>query len=114
MIVFSRIDRLSGWRNQQMKSLFNSLAASSLFAALAIAQPRYTVIDLGTLPGGSSSMANWVSNNRLIGGNAGDAAGTQQAVWWWGPFRMNIGVPGLNSGIFGINDSGDAAVQAEI
>ena len=98
-----------------MKSLFTSLAANVLLAVLAPAQPpRYTVIDLGTLPGGSSSMANYVSNNRLVGGNAADAAGTQQSILWAGPFRINLGTPGLNSGIFGINDSGQIAIQAEI
>ncbi|HXK03591.1 MAG TPA: hypothetical protein VMS37_14415 [Verrucomicrobiae bacterium] len=98
-----------------MKSFFTSLATNALLAVLALAQaPHYTVVDLGTLPGGTSSMANYVSNSRLIGGNAADAAGTQQAILWAGPFRINLGTRGLNSGIFGINDSGQIAIQAEI
>jgi probable HAF family extracellular repeat protein len=97
-----------------MKSFIASIAAAALLAAMGSAQPRYSVIDLGTLPGGPNSSANDLSDNRLIGGNAGLPDGTQQAVFWSGPFRINIGTPGLNSGIFGVNNSGEAAVAAEI
>jgi probable HAF family extracellular repeat protein len=98
-----------------MKSGLTLLALGSLFAAVAIAQPPlYHVIDLGTLPGGNFSSANYLNDNRVIGGNAADAKGTQQAVFWWGPFMIDIGTPGLNSGIFGINTSGQAAIAAEI
>ena len=99
-----------------MKSLLTSIAAGSLLAALAAAQPsRYSVIDLGTLVGGtSSSYANYLNDNRLVAGSAAAADGTQQAVLWGGPFRMDIGTPGLNSGIFGVNLSGQASINAEI
>src|SRR5580658_7877407 len=84
VILSRRIRRLSEWR-QHMKPILISIAAGSLLAALAIAQtPRYTVIDLGTLPGGTSSMANYLNDNRLIAGNAANAGGTQQAIFWWG------------------------------
>jgi probable HAF family extracellular repeat protein len=98
-----------------MKPILISIAAGSLLAALALAQtPRYTVIDLGTLPGGTSSMANYLNDNRLIAGNAANAGGTQQAIFWWGPLQIDIGTPGLNSGIFGVNTSGQASISAEI
>jgi probable HAF family extracellular repeat protein len=98
-----------------MKSTFTLLAATAAFTALAAAQtPRYSVIDLGTLSGGNSSFANNLNDNRLVAGNASDAQGAQQSVFWWGPFRVNLGAPGLNSGIFGINTSAQASIQAEI
>ena len=34
-----------------MKTILTSFAASALLAALAVAQPKYTVTDLGTLGG---------------------------------------------------------------
>jgi probable HAF family extracellular repeat protein len=98
-----------------MKSILTCITVSSLFMATAIAQPpRYTVYDLGVLPGGASSSANYLGDSRLIAGNAADAHGTQQAVFWWGPFMMNMGTPGLNSGIFGVNSGVQASVQTEI
>ncbi|HUI81807.1 MAG TPA: hypothetical protein VLY24_27985 [Bryobacteraceae bacterium] len=97
-----------------MKRILISLAAASLLAGPAIAQPRYFVIDLGTLPGGTSSMGNYLNDNRLVAGNAADANGTQQAVFWWGPFMIDIGTPGLNSVLLGFNSNGQASISAEI
>jgi len=98
-----------------MRTILTSITAGSFLAMLAMAQPpRYSVIDLGTLPGGTSSSANALNNNRLVGGNAADADSIQQNMLWWGPLRIKIGTPGLNSGIFGVNDGGLASVNAEI
>jgi probable HAF family extracellular repeat protein len=98
-----------------MRTILTSITAGSLLAMLAMAQPpRYSVIDLGALPGGTSSSANALNNNRLVGGNAADADGIQQNMLWWGPLRIEIGTPGLNSGMFGVNDGGLASINAEI
>jgi len=99
-----------------MHSAFTLTAATALCAALAMAQtPRYTVIDLGTLVGGtSSSFAYYLNDNRVVAGSAAAPDGTQQSVLWWGPLRMDIGTPGLNSGIFGVNTSGQASINAEV
>jgi len=99
-----------------MKSILTLLAAAGSFAAVAIAQtPSYYVIDLGTLGGGTSSFANYVNDNRFIAGDAGDANGTQQAVVWWGPFLIDLGTPGLNSAVFGIDATGSlASIAGEI
>jgi len=99
-----------------MKSVFTLTAASALCAALAMAQtPRYAVIDLGTLGGGkSSSFVNYLNDNRVAAGSASAADGAQQAVLWSGPLRIDIGTPGLNSGIFGLNTSGQASINAEV
>jgi probable HAF family extracellular repeat protein len=96
-----------------MKPILISIAINGLFVLAAAQPPRYTVVDLGTLQGGTFSQANSLNDNRLVGGNAAAADGTQQAVFWSGPFRINIGTPGLNSGIFGINASGQAAINGE-
>jgi probable HAF family extracellular repeat protein len=98
-----------------MKPILTSIAAGGLLAMLATAQPpRYSVIDLGALPGGTSSSGNALNNNRRVGGNAAGADGIQQAMLWWGPLRMKIGTPGLNAGIFGVNESGQGSINAEI
>ena len=103
-----------------MKSLFTSVAAGSLIAALATAQPpspRYNVTDLGTLPGGNFSQATYVSNNDFVSGLSTVADGTQHAVVWYQGRIIDISKPGLlgpNTGAFGINVSGQAAVEGEI
>jgi probable HAF family extracellular repeat protein len=102
-----------------MKTIFTSIAAGSLLAALAIAQPpspRYTVTDLGTLPGGTSSLAYFVSDNGFVSGQAAAADGTQHAAVWYQGRIIDIAKPGLlgpNSAAFGVNIRGQAAVQAE-
>ena len=96
-----------------MKSILSSIATAGLLATAVMAQPRYSILDLGTLQGGNSSSANYLTDNRLVGGNASDAKGTQQAVFWWGPFMVNLGAPGLNSGIFGFNANGQFAITSE-
>lgn len=95
---------------------FLTFAASALWlagTAGAQALPRYTVVDLGTLPGGNFSQATGLNDARLITGLASDKDGKQQAMFWSGPFQMNIGTPGLNSGAFGANNRGQGTVQAE-
>ena len=85
-------------------------------AKLASAQkaPSYYVIDLGTLPAGSGSSAYAMNENRIAAGSAGLADNTQQAVMWAGPLRIDLGTPGLNSSVFGVNASGQAAISAEV
>jgi probable HAF family extracellular repeat protein len=85
-------------------------------AALAAAQPqsRYRVVDLGTLPGGNFSQAYYVSNDRLVAGVSTVSDGTQHALFWGGPFRMDIGAPALNSAAFSVNQRGQASIQAEV
>jgi probable HAF family extracellular repeat protein len=96
---------------------FLTFAAGSLWlAGIAGAQslPKYRVVDLGILPGGNFSQATGVNDGRLITGLAADKDGTQQAMFWAGMFRMNIGTKGLNSGVFGVNNQSQATVQAEV
>ena len=89
-------------------------------AALASAEmyalpPTYTITDLGTL-GGTYSQPLIVTNNGLIGGVASPADGTQHAVLWSNGQIGDIATPGLggpNSSVFGVNELGQAAGQAE-
>jgi probable HAF family extracellular repeat protein len=97
-----------------MRPIIASTAATVIFAAIATAQPRYFIVDLGALPGGNFSQANALNQNRLVAGLSTVADGTQHAVLWGGPFHLDIGPAGVNSGAFGINASGTAAVQLEL
>ena len=73
--------------NSIMTSITGGIAAGSMFAALAIAQPapHYTVTDLGTLGSGTYSSANNVSNGGFVVGlSAIDSSATsplQAALW---------------------------------
>jgi probable HAF family extracellular repeat protein len=98
-----------------MKPFFNSIAAGALLAGFAIAQPqpRYTVIDLGTLPGGSFSQPGFLSDNGLVAGMSTISDGTQHAVLWGSGLKMDLGKPGLNSYAFGVNGRGQVIIQGE-
>src|SRR4030081_1276220 len=96
-----------------MRFLVTSTMAGSLLATLAMGQPRYAITDLGTLPGGNFSQPGGMNDNRLVSGLSSDASGTQYAVLWGGPFRINLGTPGINSAAFGVNNSGQVAIQTE-
>jgi probable HAF family extracellular repeat protein len=78
--------------------------------------PHYTLTDLGTLPGGTFSQATFVNNNGVVSGLATAPDGTQHAVLWDKERIMDIAKPrlaGPNSGAFGVNERGQAEVQAE-
>ena len=105
-----------------MKTILTSIAASTLFAALAIAQPRYAVIDLGTL-GGTYSYAYGLNDAGVVAGGAATAAQTgglnQTAFLWFRGHRIDLGTlggsacPACNSEAGGPNISGVAPVLSE-
>ncbi len=100
-----------------MKSIMTSIAASSLLAALAIAQPapRYAVRDLGAV-GGAAGQPFLITDNGLVAGVAGFPDGTEHAVLWYDVWRGDFGpsaLGGQNSIAFGINEHGQATGQAE-
>jgi probable HAF family extracellular repeat protein len=111
-----------------MKSGFLfSMGAVGLVCALAmpthlVAQEqnprpaRYTVTDLGTLPGGTFSQATYVNNNGLVTGISTAADGSQHAVLWVGGKIVDMaktGLGGRNSGALGVIPSGKAVGWAE-
>jgi len=100
-----------------MKSIATSIAASTLLAALAIAQPapRYTVRDLGPV-GSAAGQPFVITNNGLVSGDALFPDGTERAVFWYDIWRGDFGPPafgGQNSIAFGINEHAQAVGQAE-
>src|SRR5437899_1357872 len=100
-----------------MKTIFISIAACGLLGGLALAQPpRYSIIDLGTLPSGTFSQGGGTSNRGVVAGVASLADGTQHSVLWYLNLGLRTdigtGLPGNNAS-FGINDRGEVAIQAE-
>jgi len=107
-----------------MKPIITSIVASSLLAALAIAQPapRYTITDLGTLGGpGTNSSAFQMNNAGWVAGSSNlTAGGPQHAFLWFGHGPLtDLGTlegaacPGCNSGADGPNARGEAAIGSE-
>jgi probable HAF family extracellular repeat protein len=105
-----------------MKTILTSIAASTLLAALAVAQPRYTVIDLGTL-GGTYSFAYGLNDAGVVAGGSATALQTgglnQTAFLWLGGHTIDLGTlggsacSGCNSAAGGPNASGVSAVISE-
>ena len=99
------------------RTLLTSMTALSLLSALATAQPpRYRIADVGTLRGGTFSLASYVNNNGLVTGVSTVADGTQHAFLWYQGQFMDIAKPGLggpNSGAFAVNAGGKVLGQAE-
>jgi len=105
-----------------MKTILTSIAASTLLAALALAQPRYIVIDRGTL-GGTYSYAYGLNDAGVVAGGSATAAQTgglnQTALLWFGGHRIDLGTlggsacPACNSEAGGPNASGVAALISE-
>ena len=97
--------------------LFACLTMPSVLAAQTEhASVRYTVTDLGTLPGGPFSQATFVNNRGLVSGLSVAADGNQHAVIWYYRSIVDISTPGLggsNSGAFGVNERGHVDGQAE-
>ena len=93
-----------------MKStIMMSISITSLLASLAMpvrlaaqepaatqkpAAIRYTVTDLGTLPGGNFSQPFFINRYGLVSGSASLPDGTQHAVLWLEGLMGDIGAPG--------------------
>jgi probable HAF family extracellular repeat protein len=105
-----------------MKTILTSFAASALLAAVAAAQPQYTVTDLGTL-GGPGTTSNAYGLN-AFGWESGSSylvsGGPQHAFLWFGGGRLSdLGTlggqkcPACNSGANGLNALGQTAAGSE-
>jgi probable HAF family extracellular repeat protein len=86
--------------------------------AFLLAKPpaKYTITDLGVLPGGKFSQATLVNDNGLIAGLANQPGGDQHSILWQGAHMLDIGKSGLggpNNAAFGVNSRGTVLVQAE-
>jgi probable HAF family extracellular repeat protein len=108
-----------------MKTLLISVTASSLLAAIAMAQPapRYRITDLGTL-GGTYSYAYGINNFGQVSGGAATKNQTgglsQTAFLSYGGRTIDLGTlggsqcPNCNSETAGTSASGVSAVISEI
>jgi probable HAF family extracellular repeat protein len=102
-----------------LKTILNLVAASSLLAALAVAQtPSYTVTDLGTLGGTYSygygiNDAGWVSGGAATADQTGGVS--QTAFLWFHGHMIDLGAlpGGVNSEAGGPNGVGESAVLSE-
>jgi probable HAF family extracellular repeat protein len=83
-------------------------------AAQENSQPRYRVIELGTL-GGTYSQPFYLTSNGVASGEASLADGNWHAIFWQGPFKRDLGtLGGLNSSAFGSpNAIGQVVGEAE-
>jgi probable HAF family extracellular repeat protein len=104
------------WRSS-LKTILAAIAASGLFASLAIAQqPRYTITDLGAVGNPLNGDQYVITNNGLVSGSAAISSATVHAVLWYKGRKIDIGTHGLggpNSAAFGVNETGQAVGQAE-
>lgn len=76
----------------------------------------YTVTDLGMLPGGTFSAAEYISNDGVIVGSSTDVDGNSHSVMWAAGQILDLSSPGLggpNSGAFGLGSNGRAGGFAE-
>ena len=77
---------------------------------------RYTVIDLGTLSGGSFSQPFFMNRYGLVSGSSSLSDGSQHATLWLEGLKIDIGASGLggpNSIAFGNNVRFQATGEAE-
>ena len=83
-------------------------------AAQENSQPRYRVIELGTL-GGTYSQTFYVTSKGVASGEASLADGNWHAILYQGPFKRDLGtLGGLNSSAFGSpNAIGQVVGEAE-
>jgi len=90
------------------------LALPAGLAAQENSQPRYRVIDLGTL-GGTYSQTFYVTGKGVTSGEASLTNGNWHATLWIGSSKMDLGtLGGLNSSAFGSpNAIGQVVGQAE-
>lgn len=94
--------------------LFVLLVLPAGLAAQKNAQPRYRVVELGTL-GGTYSQTFYVTSKGVASGEASLADGSWHAILYKGPFKRDLGtLGGLNSSVFGSpNAIGQVVGQAE-
>ena len=89
-------------------AVISTLAFSGLFTRQPA--PRYTVTDLGVLPGDTSSWANAINSRGEVVGNSFLHGGRWRAFLWRGGRMTFLGtLGGLESRAVAISDSGDIA-----
>src|SRR5438046_2729115 len=93
--------------------LLTLLSALSLAPTLnAIAQPRYIITDLGTLPGDYESHAFAINNKGQVAGSSTGEVGPQALLYTGGKMRGLGTLGGASSLAFGINNKGAVVGQS--
>ncbi|HEY2012592.1 MAG TPA: hypothetical protein VGH38_03775 [Bryobacteraceae bacterium] len=102
-----------------MKRSVTLIAAGSLLAAFALAQPGkrgYTVTDLGNLGNVPPGQQFFISANGLIAGATSPDGTAMHATVWYKGQSVDLGKAGVgrpNSAALGINDRGQVVGQAD-
>ncbi|HTS62945.1 MAG TPA: hypothetical protein VMH28_13040 [Candidatus Acidoferrales bacterium] len=97
-----------------MKPILNSIAGC-MIAALSMAQPRYTITDLGAL-GAAPGQPFGITSAGLVSGAAVGPEGTSRAVLWYNGTRVDLGTLGLrisNALAYSANDNGQVVGMAD-
>jgi probable HAF family extracellular repeat protein len=95
-----------------MITISRTIGAGTLLAALALAQPHYSVTDLG--PVGPAGQPFYVTNNSLVGGAAAVSGGGYHAVLWYRGLKTDLGTfGGQNSTAYGVNAKAQSVGWAE-
>ena len=107
---------LSAWLLAVLAVPLNAAAQEPSTRQSTTSPTRYTVTDLGTLPGGNFSQPFFINRYGLVSGSSSLADGTQHATLWLDGLKGDIGAPGLggpNSIAFGDNERFQSAGEAE-
>jgi probable HAF family extracellular repeat protein len=111
---FQSLLSLSAWLLTALAVPLNAAAQETSTQQRPLHQARYTVTDLGTLPGGNSSQPYLITQNGHVAGSSTLADGTSHAVVWSRKQAADLGtLGGSNSIAFGANDAGKAVGEAE-
>lgn len=102
---------LSKWR---ATTILLSLLAMPVAAQEDSQFPRYTVLDLGTLPGGNFSQPFAINLNNVVAGSSNLSNNDQHSVLWSKGRVTDLGtLGGSNSIAFGMNDTESVVGEAE-
>lgn len=102
-----------------MKTIAHFIAAGTLLAAFALAQPGkpgYTVVDLGAIGNIPPGQPFFISSNGLIAGATSPDGSAMHAALWYHGQALDLGKAGVgrpNSAAFGVNDRGQVVGQAD-
>lgn len=99
---------------RNLARLAGGAACAALLGVSTLGAQSYQVADLGTL-GGTKSMANGISWNGLVAGDAKNSSSVKHAVLWDATGIMDLGAPRgfLVSTAIAVNDDGRVAAIAE-